>query len=201
MFARTTNGNADGFKAAADKLIYFTGYTNALGYLASGGTVDYAYGNLGAAGLSFELGNAFYQDCPFFESTILPKGLKALNYLAKISKLPYRIAKGPDVTSLTTSVSGNTLTVTATASDSAWSYAQVSTTMQSVRKIRAFINTHPYSLPTMNASTARYVLKNGNATTIDVSSLPSGSRNVLYVQATDTAGYRGPVTAAYFVRI
>jgi hypothetical protein len=69
-----------------------------------------------------------------------------------------------------------------------------------VRAIRAFINTHPYSLPTIGTSTG-YVLKNGTATTIDVSSLASGSRNVVYVQATDRAGYRGPVTAAYFVRV
>jgi carboxypeptidase T len=148
--------------------------------------------------VSFELGNAFYQDCPTFENTILPKGLKSITYLAKISKLPYSIAKGPDVTKLNTSVNGTTLTVTATASDSAWSYAQVSTTKQGVKEVRAFINTHPYSLSSINASTG-YVLANSNATTIDVSLLPIGSRNVVYVQATDSAGYRGPVTAAYFV--
>ncbi|KAI2490337.1 metallocarboxypeptidase [Fragilaria crotonensis] len=197
----TPNGNAAGFGAITDKIQQFTKYGLNIGYLSSGASVDYSYGLLGAAGISFELGNTFYQDCTTFENTILPKNFKTLTYLAKITKAPFSMAKGPDVTKLTTTMNGNILTVVATASDSALSYGKIASSKQGVRNIRAFINTHPYSLPTMNASTARYVLKNGNATTIDVSSLASGSRNVLYVQATDTAGYRGPVTAAYFSRV
>ncbi|KAI2490339.1 metallocarboxypeptidase [Fragilaria crotonensis] len=197
LHTSTITGNAVGFKAITDKYQFFTKYTTKLGYFASGCTVDYSYGMLGAAGTSVELGNAFYQDCSTFENTIFPKNLKPLTYLAKISKAPFSIAKGPDVTKLTTTVNGNTLSVIATASDSAWSYAKVSTSKQGVREVRGFINTHPYSLATITSSTG-HVLNNGIATTISVSSLASGSRNVLYVQATDTAGFRGPVTAAYF---
>lgn len=159
--------------------------------------MDYSYGVLGAAGVSVELGNAFYQDCSTFENSILPKNLQPLTYLAKISKAPFSIAKGPDVTQLTTTMNGSTLTVVATASDSAWSYKKVSTSKQGVREVRAFINTHPYSLASTDASTG-YVLQNGRATAINVTSLARGSRNMLYVQATDKAGFRGPVTAAYF---
>ena len=177
---------------------YYTNYGQTLGYLASGGTLDYAYGNLGALAVTFELGNAFYQDCATFENSILPKALTPLTYMAKISKAPFSIAKGPDVMSLTTTVSGNVLTVAATASDNALSFANVSTTKQGVREVRVFMNTHPYSLPTTD-TTSGYVVTNGIAT-IDVSLLAPGSRNVVYVQATDTAGYRGPVTAAYFVK-
>ena len=193
----TANGNAAGFRAITDKVQALTNYGLDLGYLSSGASVDFAYGLLGAAGISFELGNSFYQDCNTFESAILPKNLKALNYLARISKAPFSMAKGPDVIQLTTTMKGSTLTVVATASDSVLSYGKIASSRQGVREIRAFINTHPYSLPTTDTSTG-YALKNGTATTIDVSSLASGGRNVVYVHATDMAGYRGPVKAAYF---
>ena len=188
----------NGFRAAAEKVKFFTKYTEDLGYLASGTSQDNAYGNLGAAGFTFELGTSWYQDCPTFENTIYPINLKPLTYLGKISKAPFSIAKGPDVMSISTSVSGNVLTVTATASDSALSQTQLPTSRQSVKEIRVFVNTHPYSL-TSSSVGAGSVLTGGTAT-IDVSALPSGSRNIVYVQAMDSAGYRGPVTAAYFFK-
>ena len=182
----------------ADKVQYYTNYGRALGYLASGNTIDYAYGNLGALAVTFELGNSFYQDCTTFESSIFPKSMKPLTYMAKISKAPFSMTKGPDVTSLKATVNGNVLTVATTASDNAYSFANVTTTQQGVREVRVFMNTHPFTLPASD-TTSGYVITNGVAT-IDVSLLASGSRNVVYVQATDTAGYRGPVTAAYFVK-
>ena len=157
--------------------------------------MDYSYGLLGVAGLSVELGNAFYQDCNTFENSILPTNLKPLTYLAKISKAPFSIAKGPDVTSLTTTLTGSILTVAASASDAAFSHSGVSTSQQGVREIRVFINTHPYSLPTMNTSTG-YLVEN-DIVTVNVSLLANSSRHVVYVQATDNAGYRGPVTACF----
>ena len=186
------------FRAITDKIQHFTDYGLDIGYFSSGTTTDFAYGRLGAASLAFELGYDFYELCDTFEDLILPKNLKALKYLAKISKAPFSIAKGPDVTTLTTTMNGSTLTVKATASDSALSYGKIRSSKQGVREVRVFVNTHPYSLPQINASTG-YVLKSGTAV-INVSNLASGSRNVVYVQAEDTAGYRGPVTAAYFIR-
>ena len=50
----------------------------------------------------------------------------------------------------------------------------------------------------MNASSG-YLVENG-IVTVDVSRLANSSRHVIYVQATDNAGYRGPVTAAYFLK-
>ena len=146
--------------------------------------------------MTIELGNAFYQDCNTFDNSILPRNVKPLTYLAKISKAPFSIAKGPDVTNLTTTLNGNTLTIAVSASDSALSYASVRTSEQGVGEIRVFINTHPYSLPTISTNTG-YLATDG-IVTVDISLLSNASRHVVYVQATDNAGYRGPVTAAYF---
>ncbi|KAL3778973.1 hypothetical protein ACHAW5_006277 [Stephanodiscus triporus] len=165
-----------------------------IGYTAAGTTVDYAFKELGAAALTFELGTAFYQDCLTFENTIWPLNRQPLMLLAKISRAPYTMGQAPDVTALSASVSAGQVTITAAASDSAWSKSQVSTSQQAVAEIRAWVDAHPYS---SNPGTGT-VLTNGSVI-VDISGLALG-RHTVYVQATDSAGKRGPVTAAYFTK-
>jgi carboxypeptidase T len=158
--------------------------------------MDFAYGMLGVASMTFELGNTFFQDCETFETSILPQNLPALTYLAKISRAPFLISKGPDITSLYAVVNRDVLIVNITASDSALSYNGVRTSQQSLSYIRVFINIHPYSISSSNLSMG-YILKNGSGV-IDVSNLANQSRHVVYAEATDSAGYSGPITATYF---
>jgi carboxypeptidase T len=164
-----------------------------IGYFSSGCSTDFAYGLLGAAGLIFEVGDSFYQDCITFESSIIPQNFPTLTYLAKIARAPFHISKGPDITKVSAVVKRNTLIVNVTASDSALSHSGVGTSKQSISRIRVFIDTHPYSV----ALSKGYVLKSGNGV-IDVSNLTNQSRHVVYAEATDSAGYTGPVAAAYF---
>jgi hypothetical protein len=201
-------GNDSGFEALANKYRHFNNYdlagpeTPNFLYEASGATDDWAYGALGAAGMTFEVGKQFYQDCEYFENSVLDVNIKALTYAAKTSKAPYSISKGPDVTSLATSVGGNTLTVTAAASDSAWSSSNQPTSNQGVSEIRVFINYHPYDGeldPQTGTLPHTGTLLTGASLTVDVSSFADG-RHMVYVQATDGDGYKGPVTAAYFTK-
>ena len=104
------------------------------------------------------------------------------------------MSQGPDVTSLNVTVSNGNLTIRATASDSAWSKANVATAQQAVTEVRAWVNIHPHSLSDL--STPGYVLVNGRVS-VNVTSMTAGRYSV-YVQAKDSAGYRGPVTAAFF---
>ena len=142
-------GNDSGLEALANKYQHFNNHelsgpeTPGFLYPASGATDDWAYGTLGAAGMTFELGTGFYQDCDYFENSILDANMKALTYATKTSKAPYSISKGPDVTNLVTSIDGNTLTVTAAASESAWLSSNHPTSNQGVSEIRVFINHHP----------------------------------------------------------
>ena len=107
------------------------------------------------------------------------------------------LSKGPDVISVTTTESSGTLTITASASDSAWSKAYVATAQQAVTEIRAWVDVHPHSL--FDLTTTGTQLVDGSVN-VDVSTWTSGQRYSIYVQAKDSAGYRGPVTAAYFIK-
>jgi hypothetical protein len=187
--------NNNGLTAIRDKIQFWTNYAGSIGYTAAGTTADYAYSHLGTVAYAFEIGTKFYQDCATFERSIYPVNLKPLMHLAKISKAPLSLGQGPDVTSLSTSYSpaNEELTITAAASDSAWSKANVATAQQLVTEIRAFVDTHPYTPNSVGS-----LLANGSVI-VDVS-LYAGGRYSVYVQAKDSAGYRGPVTATYFVK-
>jgi carboxypeptidase T len=144
-------GNESGFGALASKYRHFNGYNyagasaNGFLYPASGVSTDWAYGALGAAAMTFELGTTFFQDCGYFHNSIaIDTNFRALTYAAKTAKAPYSIAKGPDVTSAFVEVNGNRLIVNVAASDSAWSSANHPTSQQVVLQTRAFVNEHPY---------------------------------------------------------
>jgi hypothetical protein len=188
-------GNQGGFNAIVNKYRDFTNYEpygpQQPGYIrASGVTIDYAYGELGTASIAIEIGTDFYQDCDYFDNVILPTQLQALTYLAKISKAPFQLANGPDLTNVTTKIQGNTLLVAATARTSTFASQQI------LREIRVFVNTHPYDVP---GNATGYLLQNG-VVRIDVSFLPQLVRHTVYLQAVNENGIEGSVTAAYFVR-
>mmetsp|Transcript_31390 Transcript_31390/g.51815 ORF Transcript_31390/g.51815 Transcript_31390/m.51815 type:complete len:465 (-) Transcript_31390:130-1524(-) len=191
-------GNDSQFRALASKFSHFNDYEFSapfLGYLypASGVSDDWAYSALGAAAVTFEIGNSFYQSCSYFQIFVLDRNIKALNYAAKVAKAPYSLPKGPDVTSLSVTVNeGDTLSIDAAASDSARSCCSYPASLQAVDEIRFFVDVHPY-----DTEDAGSLLGFFGSSTIDISSLPHG-RHMLYVQAIDTDGYNGPVTVAYF---
>ncbi|MFY0579708.1 hypothetical protein ACN28S_40550 [Cystobacter fuscus] len=59
-------------------------------YSASGSTDAFAYGQLGVAAFTFEMGGAFFESCTTFENTIVPKNMPALYYAFKAARRPYR---------------------------------------------------------------------------------------------------------------
>ena len=84
----------------ARKVTFFNQHTPQQGfelYQVNGSTQGYAYGELGRASLTFELGNTFFQRCDYFESRILPRNLPALRYALKVARKPYVTPYGPDV--------------------------------------------------------------------------------------------------------
>ncbi|NIV31744.1 MAG: peptidase M14, partial [Anaerolineae bacterium] len=74
------------------KFGYFNGYEVCQSgepgciYATTGTTDDWAYGELGLAAYTFELGTAFFQGCSYFEGTILPRNLPALLYAFKAAR-------------------------------------------------------------------------------------------------------------------
>ncbi len=91
-------------------------------YGTSGTTDDWAYGELGVAAYTFELGDWFFQDCAAFESTIWPDNRQALLYAFKAARRPYANPAGPETVQVTTTLTavqpGALLALTAVADDS-----------------------------------------------------------------------------------
>ncbi|MFH1447160.1 MAG: M14 family zinc carboxypeptidase [Chloroflexota bacterium] len=89
------------------KLAFFNTYrpeqANFGFFPASGATDDFAYGTLGIAAYTFELGIAYFQDCTSFNNAILPDNLNALLYAAKVARTPYMTPSGPDALNLAVS--------------------------------------------------------------------------------------------------
>ncbi len=119
--------NADGLRTLARKFGYFTGYSVCQSggkgclYMTDGTTDDFAYGELGVAAYTFELGSEFFQSCSVFETSIVSSTLDALTYAAKAARRPYSAPAGPEIISatvaLTKVVSGQPVTLTVTADD------------------------------------------------------------------------------------
>lgn len=90
-------------------------------YPTNGSSDDWAYGDLGLAAYTFEIGTAFFQSCSYFENTLIPKNLPALLFAFKAARLPYQNPAGPETLEIAldnNSVpSGSLVTLTAMADD------------------------------------------------------------------------------------
>ena len=159
------------------KFAHFSGYTvtgPSINYdsPASGASDDWAYGMLGTASMTWEIGTTFHQDCFRFENSILDENLSALTYASKLTSKPYHLSKGPDIvsTAVTTPTSPDAIsimtshttivytnqdiTLTVTASDSDFSAGtNFETTKQKISEIIIHVNVHPYHNTGGNGST------------------------------------------------
>lgn len=115
--------NDSALETLGRKFGYFTGYEVCQAgepgciYQTDGTTDDWAYGELGIAAYTFELGTAFFQQCTTFESAMVDDQIAALLYAAKVAARPYQLPAGPETLNLTatvTTTSAMTLTAAGT---------------------------------------------------------------------------------------
>jgi carboxypeptidase T len=177
-------------------------------YQTSGTTDDWAYGELGVAAYTFEMGDHFFEDCGAFESDIFPANQTALLYALKAARRPYQAPAGPETLTVTVSspfvVAGNALTLTAVADDGR--YYSGGTGVEPTQTISAA----RYSLDAPSWLTATVTLplaasdgafdasQEHVAAVIDTSAWPAG-RHLLFVESQDALGNWG-VPSAVFVR-
>ncbi len=182
-------------------------------YGADGASDDNAYGQLGIAAYTFELGTSFAQDCATFENTILPDNLKALIYAAKVADTPYITASGPDIENLALStssgniVAGDLVTVTGRASDTHFSHnldttAHPAETEQVITKVELFIDESPWDAGAtpvlLNASDGNFNSVAEDFTgQINTTGMSLG-QHIVYVQTTDASGVTGVPYAQFF---
>ncbi len=197
----------------ARRMSFFTGYraeqSNASLGGADGASDDNAYGTLGVAAFTIELGEGgFYSSCNAFENTIWPDNLGAMIYAAKASRAPYITASGPDVIDLPQAVTevsvGQSFAVNGTATDVRFNNSNGTEPTQNITAVKAYIDTPSWVAGavaidmspadgTFNSSTEGFV---GN---IDTTGLSEGRYSVWF-EASDAAGVVG-VPSAIFVDV
>jgi len=208
--------NKLGLQTLARKFGFYTNYqvcqppaTGCL-YAASGTTDDQAYGALGLAAFTFEVGNSgFFESCSIFEASTVNKNIDALIYALKAARRPYLEPAGPEVTELTAfnNVVENDfeITVAAKASDSrSFSGGQGNEDTHTVVRAALYVNTSPETGGAtafqMDAADGNFNSANEAITLRLPASLLRPGRNVVYVTATDSANQTGVVSAT-FVRL
>lgn len=191
--------NHQGLEALGRKLAYFNDYLpmQSVGLYPTDGTSDnLAYGELGIAHITFELGTAFFQSCDVYNETIKPDNLSALLYAAKVTPAPYMLTRGPDVVNFEFAAEGNQYRLNATVSDERISMANGGA-QYPITNARYAIN----SLPTENNSQL-VQFKDGNADSVSEQIVIDfeqeaiqAETNTVYVQGQNASGYWGPVSA------
>jgi len=115
--------NGDDICTLGRKYGHFTGYPARIGSTGpvDGSSKDFSYGRLGVPGYTIELGTAFFEECPYFETVILEPNLEALLQTAKNVRTSYLTAWGPDTLDLAVPplpvVGGDAVALTATVDD------------------------------------------------------------------------------------
>ncbi|TDR18448.1 M14 family zinc carboxypeptidase [Marinicella litoralis] len=206
--------NHDQLQTLARKMSFYTGYrpeqsNSSLGG-ADGASDDNAYGTLGVAAFTIELGEGgFYSSCNAFDNTIWPDNLPALIYAAKASRMPYVLASGPDVIDLPQSAIqipiGQTIELSGTATDLRFNNGAASTgnePTQNITAVKAYITTPSWQTGAiaidMTATDGSFNnTEEGFTGSIDSSGLSEG-RHTVWFEATDASGITG-VPYAIFV--
>ena len=191
------------------KFAYFNGYrpgqTGQDLYTCSGVTNDFAYGELGIAAYTFEMGTAFFQGCTTFENTIAPTNLNALLYAGKVVRTPYMTPLGPDALTLALTdgvvFAGETPTLTATINDTRFNNNYGSEPVQPITGAEYYIDTPPWlpgavAIPMLAVDgTFNTTVENVSAI-IDTNGLSQG-RHTLYVRGLDQGGNWGAFSAIF----
>ncbi|MFY8350408.1 M14 family zinc carboxypeptidase [Pseudoalteromonas sp. SSM20] len=192
--------NAKGLESLGRKLAYFNNYTpmQSVGLYPTDGTSDnLAYGELGIAHITFELGTAFFQSCSHYNALIKPSNLKALLYAAKVTKAPYQLSQGPDVTDINLALNGDgQIVLKANATDTRFKDSS-SWPTHTITKVRYAINN---LVSENNAQIATFSDGNANSTTEQFEITVSDNELInkkatVYIQAQDSEGYWGTITA------
>ena len=209
-FTNNIAPNGAALQTLGRKLAYFNNYypEQAIGlYPTDGTTEDFAYGELGVAAYTFELGTTFFQACSAFEETILPKNLPALLYAAKVARTPYITPAGPDTLDVTLSANtasiGTSVTLTATLNDTRFNSRNGTEATQSIIAAEYYLDTPPWdntsvseAFPMSASDLAFDSAIEGVSAQLDTSTLSPG-RHTIFVRGQDSDENWGAVSAIF----
>ncbi len=207
-FESDPSPNGTAFTTFGRKLGFFNNYfplqirefTN-----ADGNSADFYYGDLGVAGMAYELGTSFFESCTSFENNVVDVNIDSLFYAAKVARTPFLTPAGPEALDVTVPpepmAEGELVQLTATLDDTRFNNANGAEPTQTIASAEAFIDTPPWAdgaVPlAMAASDGTFdEAVEAVEVTIDTAGLASG-RHILFVQGTDSAGNTGVVGAVF----
>lgn len=147
--------NATVLQTFGRKFAYFNGHSpkQAYGlYPTDGTTKDFAYGELGVAAYTIELGTEFFEDCSYFENTLLPDNMPAFLYAIKVARTPYMTSAGPDAVNPTldngstpTGVpAGTIVTLSASIDDTRYNNSNGTEPSQNITAAEYYVDTPPW---------------------------------------------------------
>lgn len=202
-FTPTPPPNAQGILTLGRKYGYFPGYAARLGStgIVDGSTKDFTYGRLGVPGYTIELGTAFFQECSFFETSILPGNLAALLHTAKNVRTPYVTPSGPDTVEAAVPplpvAAGDLVPVTATVDDGRFDGPEP---IQNIRSAEVYVGTPPWQGGTpiaLAAADGSFDETVEEVTgSVDTTGLAPG-RHTLFVRGEDASDTFGAVSGAF----
>ncbi len=201
--------NGDALQTLGRKFGFFNQYSPqqaSVGlYLTDGDSDGFAYGDLGLAGYTFEVGNNFFESCSYYLNNIIPENLPALLYAAKIARYPYMLPTGPDVVILSvspeTTQTGNAILVQANINDQRFFGEDEPT--QVISAAEYYIDTPPWITSTFPISYSMNVedgvldekIETFTAS-VNTTGLSQG-KHMIFVRGQDIAGNWGPVSAQF----
>jgi carboxypeptidase T len=210
-FTTSPAPNATALQTLGRKFAFYNGYKpdQAIGLYATDGTTDdFAYGELGLAAYTFELGTSFFQDCNTFKDAILPDNLSALLYAARVARTPYLTPAGPDALGISVApqvaLPNEVLTLTVTLDDSRYSHVNGAEPTQNIAAAEYYIDippwvttTIPVSYPMAAVDGAFDHLVELAEASVDTHDLDWG-RHTLFVRGQDSNGNWGAFSAVFF---
>ena len=207
-FTNTAAPNGSALQTLGRKFAFFNDYEpdQAINlYPTDGTTDDFAYGDLGLAAYTFEIGTTFFQDCSTFENTILPDNLPAMIYAAKTARTPYLTPAGPDALDITISPQivsvGDVVILNATIDDTRFSSNNGIEPTQNITAAEFYIDTPPWGTGAISYTLSA---KDGNFDSaieeviaiIDTTGLAMG-RHTVYIRGQDANGNWGAISAVF----
>ncbi|HPW54782.1 MAG TPA: M14 family zinc carboxypeptidase [Thermoanaerobaculaceae bacterium] len=206
-FTSSPAPNGTALQTLGRKLAFFNNYTpqqSVALYPTTGSTDDWAYGELGIASYTFEMGSQFFESCSQFTNTIWPANRNALLYAFKASRRPYQTPAGPEAINLQVSpagvMPGAVVMLSATVDDTRYRAGSGEPT-QAIAEARWTVDT-----PSFVSGTTTYPMtptdgafnspSEGVQATVDTTGWSAG-RHLLFVEGRDAAGNWGVPTAAF----
>jgi predicted deacylase len=191
----------------ARKIAYFSGH-RVYGTDLEGTSKLFGYGEMGIPAYTVELGTEFFEDCTYFENTLVPDNIPALLYALKVARTPYMTSAGPDAVNPAVSFgstppgipAGTSVILTASVDDTRYNGSEP---WQNIAAAQYYVDVPPW-VSTPGPFAYDMSPKDGNfnspveavEATINTTGWSEG-RHIIFVRGQDADGNQGAFSAVF----